>query len=84
MMMTFFRLRKMPNTPSVNNIADPGPILCSCFDVGVNTILTAIESQGLTTVEAIGEALQAGTNCGSCRPEIATLLAKFKIPEAAE
>ncbi|WP_170756522.1 molybdopterin-dependent oxidoreductase [Ruegeria lacuscaerulensis] len=63
---------------------DPGPVLCSCFDVGVNTILTAIETKGLMSVEAIGEALQAGTNCGSCRPELASLLASAHQKEAAQ
>ena len=66
------------------DVADPGPILCSCLGVGINTIVTAVETQGLLTVEAIGEALGAGTNCGSCRPEIATLLERLKVPEAAE
>ncbi len=69
---------------SGNDVPDAGPILCSCFSVGVNTILTAIETDGLTSVEQIGDALQAGTNCGSCRPEIATLLERFKLPQAAE
>lgn len=69
---------------SGNDVPDAGPILCSCFSVGINTILTAIETDGLTSVEQIGDALQAGTNCGSCRPEIATLLERFKLPQAAE
>ncbi|MGY3439344.1 MULTISPECIES: molybdopterin-dependent oxidoreductase [unclassified Marinovum] len=63
---------------------DPGPVLCSCFSVGVNTILSAIETQGLISVEAIGAALGAGTNCGSCKPELADLLARFDTREAAE
>ncbi|WP_323765475.1 molybdopterin-dependent oxidoreductase [Marinovum sp.] len=63
---------------------DPGPVLCACFSVGVNTILSAIETEGLISVEAIGAALGAGTNCGSCRPELADLLARFETPEAAE
>ncbi|NIZ10830.1 nitrate reductase [Pseudooceanicola sp. HF7] len=63
---------------------DPGPVICSCFGVGVNTILTAIEDQGLMSVDAIGAALQAGTNCGSCRPELAELLARLPAREAAE
>ncbi len=66
------------------HLSDPGPILCACFDVGVNTILTAIETDGLMSVEAIGAALSAGTNCGSCRPEIAALLARVGSREAAE
>ncbi|MGH1415205.1 MAG: molybdopterin-dependent oxidoreductase [Pelagimonas sp.] len=66
------------------DMPNPGPTLCSCFNVGVNTILTAIETQGLMSVDAIGAALQAGTNCGSCRPEIAALLAQTQALEAAE
>ncbi|MEM9754487.1 MAG: molybdopterin dinucleotide binding domain-containing protein, partial [Pseudomonadota bacterium] len=63
---------------------DPGPTLCSCFGVGVNTIVAAIETRGLISVEEIGRALQAGTNCGSCRPEIAALLNQVQRREAAE
>ena len=47
-------------------------------------IVDAIETRGLMSVEAIGTALQAGTNCGSCRPEIADLLASLTEREAAE
>ncbi|OUD10514.1 nitrate reductase [Marivivens niveibacter] len=63
---------------------DPGPIVCSCFSVGVNSILHAIEADGLMTVDAIGAALSAGTNCGSCKPELAALIAKCTVKEAAE
>ncbi len=57
------------------DVEDAGPTLCACFGVGVKTILKAIEADQLDSVEAIGDALGAGTNCGSCRPEIADLLA---------
>ncbi|SMY09175.1 nitrate reductase [Flavimaricola marinus] len=63
---------------------DPGPTICACFGVGLNTILSAIDSRQLQSVEAIGAALQAGTNCGSCRPELAGLLASSQNREAAE
>ncbi len=63
---------------------NPGPVVCACFGVGVNTILNAIETQGLMSVEAIGEALSAGTNCGSCKPEIGALLEAAAPREAAE
>ena len=63
---------------------DPGATVCSCFDVGVNTILAAIQSQGLTTVDQIGMALSAGTNCGSCRPELRALLGDAGQRMAAE
>lgn len=63
---------------------DAGAIICACFDVGANTILTAIDTQSLATVEAIGTALRAGTNCGSCRSELRALLSSRRIRQAAE
>lgn len=54
---------------------DVGPTVCACFGVGRNTILEAIEQQGLSTAEEIGRCLKAGTNCGSCIPELKSLLA---------
>lgn len=62
---------------------DRGAILCACFEIGVNTITRAIARDGLLSVEAIGAALGAGTNCGSCRPELRALLARA-TPIAAE
>lgn len=53
---------------------DAGPIVCACFKVGLHTLTSAIREQRLLTVEAIGTALQAGTNCGSCVPELRALL----------
>ncbi|TNF35295.1 MAG: nitrate reductase [Gammaproteobacteria bacterium] len=54
--------------------SDAGPGVCACFGVGRNTILKAIQEQGLDSVAAIGKALKAGTNCGSCIPELQALL----------
>ncbi len=67
---SFEVLAGRPATPA----PDRGPIVCVCFDVGLNTLLAAITGQRLVTVEAVGAALHAGTNCGSCRPAIAKLL----------
>ncbi|MEM6421343.1 MAG: (2Fe-2S)-binding protein, partial [Pseudomonadota bacterium] len=53
---------------------DPGATVCSCFGVGAKTIARAIEEQGLADVAAVGRALSAGTNCGSCKPEIEVIL----------
>ncbi|MGL4241173.1 MAG: molybdopterin-dependent oxidoreductase [Beijerinckiaceae bacterium] len=53
--------------------ADLGPVVCSCFGVRRNAISQAA-ADGADTVEAIGERLKAGTNCGSCRPEIKGLI----------
>jgi assimilatory nitrate reductase catalytic subunit len=49
-------------------------IVCACFSVGENMIRAAIREQGLTTSGEIGNALKAGTNCGSCIPELKKLL----------
>ncbi len=57
---------------------DRGAIVCVCFDVGMKTILEAIGSQGLVSVDAVGKALSAGTNCGSCRPAIQRLIGESK------
>ncbi|WP_226574905.1 nitrate reductase [Acuticoccus sediminis] len=63
---------------------DPGPTICSCFRVGANQIVAAAGC-GARTVADIGERLQAGTNCGSCRNEIARILLSVgeKTDEAA-
>ena len=63
---------------------DPGATVCACFNVGVNTILAAIETDKLMSVDAIGAALSAGTNCGSCKPELAALLNSVQNRAAAE
>ena len=55
---------------------DRGAIVCACFDIGVRTIVGAIRDQRLTDVAAIGAAIGAGTNCGSCRPALARLVAE--------
>jgi assimilatory nitrate reductase catalytic subunit len=60
--------------------ADPGPIICACFAVGLGTLQRAIVDRRLTSLGEIAEALRAGTNCGSCRPELSTLLAATAAP----
>ena len=49
-------------------------IVCSCFSVGEAAIGAAIRANKLTNVAQIGAALCAGTNCGSCIPELKKLL----------
>jgi assimilatory nitrate reductase catalytic subunit len=66
----------------LQNGFDPGSTVCACFSVGVNSITQAIDS-GCATVDAIGQKLRAGTNCGSCRPELAKLLATHVRAQAA-
>lgn len=52
---------------------DGGPIVCACLGIGRKAIVNAVTG-GAATVEAVGEATLAGTNCGSCRAEIQSLI----------
>ncbi len=63
--------------------ADRGAIVCVCFNVGETAIRDAIAEQQLTSVEAVGCALRAGTNCGSCRPAIRAILEQVQALELA-
>ena len=55
---------------SADGLPDAGPVVCSCFGVGLNIIREALSSGAAADVEEIGKALRAGTNCGSCLPEL--------------
>ncbi|MEW5770954.1 MAG: molybdopterin-dependent oxidoreductase [Pseudomonadota bacterium] len=54
-------------------VPDCGRIVCACFGVGENDLMRAI-AEGADSVEALGLQLKAGSNCGSCIPELKTLL----------
>ena len=56
-----------------NGGADEGAIICSCYQIGENTIKEAIVA-GCRSTQALGEALKCGTNCGSCIPELNGLI----------
>ena len=60
--------------PPLGTVSDTGRIVCACHSVGEKTILNAIHTQGLDSVEAVGRCLKAGSGCGSCVPEIRRLL----------
>lgn len=54
---------------------DAGAIVCSCYQVGERAIEAAI-TEGCASVEALGEMLRCGTNCGSCVPELKGMLTR--------
>lgn len=58
-----------------------GPTVCACFGVSLATIREAIESRKACSVGEIGALLRAGTNCGSCKPELKRILSDVRIPE---
>ena len=71
------RLSLLSGMPPAGEI-DAGRTICSCFSVGEKTILQAIKTQHLAGVADIGRCLSAGTGCGSCVPELKSLLDSAK------
>jgi assimilatory nitrate reductase catalytic subunit len=65
---------------SSEGAAGAGPIVCACFGVGRGTICNAIAA-GARTAAEIGAKLKAGTNCGSCIPEMKRLIAQAGAAE---
>ncbi len=62
--------------------ASAGPVVCACHGVGLD-VITGTIAGGAGTVEAVGAACKAGTNCGSCIPEIRKLLPATLARDAA-
>ena len=57
-------------------------MVCACHGVGLD-VITASIAGGAHSVEAVGAACKAGTNCGSCIPEIRKLLPQALARSAA-
>src|SRR5918992_879269 len=66
-----------------NPQTDPGSVVCSCYGVGRNVITDAIRKQSLKTTAQVTACLKAGGNCGSCVPEIKSLIAACAHSERA-
>ncbi len=63
------------------SVEEPGALVCGCFSVGVNQITAAVAREGCRTVDAVGAATSAGTNCGSCRAEIQRIIGEWSVAE---
>ncbi|MBO9489375.1 nitrate reductase [Endozoicomonas sp. G2_1] len=57
-----------------------GRTICSCFKVGEKQIINAITEHGDKSVEQLGQRLKCGTNCGSCKSELSSLISQYQIP----
>ena len=62
--------------------AADGPRVCACFAVTRNAIRHAVVTKRLESVRQIGALLRAGTNCGSCIPELEEILRDVRQPAA--
>ncbi|WP_029005336.1 nitrate reductase [Azorhizobium doebereinerae] len=56
-----------------------GPLVCACFGVPRGAISAAIAG-GARDTAAIGACLKAGTNCGSCLPELRRMVDEALAP----
>ena len=67
----------LPGTPR-------GDLVCSCHGVGAGDLRAAVAA-GSDTLPELCAATRAGTGCGTCRPEVAAVLARFAgTPQQAE
>ena len=75
--------RMLLSGKSTDGLANAGPIVCACFGVGRNTICDTIAG-GARSAADIGAKLKAGTNCGSCIPELKRLIAQTGTSDPAQ
>jgi assimilatory nitrate reductase catalytic subunit len=54
----------------VSGLMESGPTICACFGVSLAAIRNCLASGKAASAEEIGACLRAGTNCGSCVPEL--------------
>ncbi len=57
------------------------PVVCVCFDVTMAAVRGAIASGAAKSVAEIGCLLRAGTNCGSCLPELKRIVARERTTQ---
>ena len=75
--------RMLLSGKSADGLANAGPIVCACFGVGRNTICETIAA-GARSAADIGARVKAGTNCGSCIPELKRLIAQTGASDAGQ
>ena len=59
--------------------AAEGPQVCACFGVTRDAIRHAVVTHHLRSTAEIGKLLRAGTNCGSCIPELGEILRDVRM-----
>jgi assimilatory nitrate reductase catalytic subunit len=65
---------------SAEGMVETGPIVCACYGVGLETIRRALVEGSAATLAEIGRTLRAGTNCGSCVPELQGIIERTGAP----
>jgi assimilatory nitrate reductase catalytic subunit len=70
--------RRIPKSQACDYMEGTEQIVCACFGVGLDAVRQAIHC-GATSVKDIGHTLRAGTNCGSCLPELKRIIVDERI-----
>jgi assimilatory nitrate reductase catalytic subunit len=70
--------RRIPKAPAGDYIGETEPVVCACFQVGLGAVRRAVNS-GSTSLGDIGRTLRAGTNCGSCLPELKRIIVDERL-----
>lgn len=66
----------------LEQVPDKGKIVCACFDVGEKILNELIQQRQLNSLEALQQCTQAGSNCGSCIPELKLLFQQTHLAES--
>jgi assimilatory nitrate reductase catalytic subunit len=69
---------RLPKIEASHYIGETEPVVCACFQVGLDAVRKAVGG-GATCVADIGRTLRAGTNCGSCLPELKRIIVDERI-----
>ena len=69
---------------SATSMVETEPVVCACFGVGEGCIRDALASGAAGSVAEIGRVTRAGTNCGSCLPELKQIIAQERKKERAQ
>ena len=63
--------------------ADTAAVVCACFGIGEDAVRDAVCAGRASNVAEIGRLLGAGSNCGSCLPELKRLIARARAKAVA-
>jgi assimilatory nitrate reductase catalytic subunit len=71
--------RAVPKNPARDYIGGTETFVCACFKVSLEAVREAVRSGTARSVRDIGRTLQAGTNCGSCLPELKRIILDERV-----
>jgi assimilatory nitrate reductase catalytic subunit len=69
----------LPVCKSTVTFSETEAVICACFGVEIDAVRQAVACGAAKTVADIGTMLRAGTNCGSCLPELKRIIVHERI-----